>query len=374
MSKMSERPWSKLVAVMLLTGLLGMYGAGTALAATGERQLTVQQALDLAMTNSNNLKSASYSIDKAQSSRDAAADNVDFEPTGPQTDLTAVSNFNGLVSADLSLQQSKEQYQIKKDSVVISVYTAYNQILQDQAALDVAQQALNLADFQKRVAALNNQVGGASKLQLQQAGQALTSAQSTLTGAEKSLADDYQKFNQLVGLTTDARPVPTDQPDYTPLKIGSLDAEVSRVLESSPSLAVDQKSVDQAQIKLNIYSGGSGDSYQALKKSLDIAKLNVTTSQDSTAQSLRSLYYSITQLESTHDSLQQTLATDEMNLQMTQLKYDTGAASSIDLLTAQSAVAKDKKDLLSNICQHQADVLTFETPWAGSASGGSSAS
>ena len=63
-----------------------------------------------------------------------------------------------------------------------------------------------------------------------QENQSYAAAQTSLTTAQANLDTAYQKFNQLVGLAPDDRPVLTDQPSFAPLVIGSLDAEVSRVL------------------------------------------------------------------------------------------------------------------------------------------------
>ena len=355
----------KLMLAILCMGMLILCSTGVATAATDTQQLTLQQAMDMAMTNSSALKVAQDTIDQQQYSRDAKSQDVSFIPTG-QTTPANEQAFLSLVQADMDLQQEKLNYQASKDSVVMQVYQAYDAILQDQVALDAAQQAFNLADLQRRTTTLNCQLGGASKLQLQQANESYTSAQSALTTSQTTLADDYQKFNQLVGLMPDDRPALVDEPAFTPLKIDSLDAEVSRVVETSPALYSKQSAVDKAKIALSIYSYGNteANTYQGTEKNIDIAQINASTAQDSVAQQVRSLYYSISKLEASHDSLQQKLATAEMNLQIAQIKYATGAASNIDLLTAQSNLTQAKQALLSNICQHQLQAQTFETPWA----------
>ena len=62
---MRKRSGFKLVAALLLSGLLAMYGAGAALADTGvqaatdqqQQSITIQQAITMAMANSNTLHS-----------------------------------------------------------------------------------------------------------------------------------------------------------------------------------------------------------------------------------------------------------------------------------------------------------------------------
>ena len=48
----------------------------------------------------------------------------------------------------------------------------------------------------------------------------------------------------------------------------------------------------------------------------------------------------------------------------TQVGYSVGNNDSLDLATAQSTLATAQQNLLDNNCQHQLDVMLFETPWA----------
>ena len=98
---------------------------------------------------------------------------------------------------------------------------------------------------------MDNQLGGASQYQVEQANQGYAQAQTNLSTAEANLTTAYQQFDQLVGLTPDDQPVLTDQPSFAPLAIGSLDAEVSQVLAESPSIlkAQDTVTADKTALK-----------------------------------------------------------------------------------------------------------------------------
>ena len=110
----------------------------------------------------------------------------------------------------------------------------------------------------------------------------------------------------------------------------------------------------------------------ATEDTLNEAENSLAATENNAAQNERSLYQSITALESKQDSLQQAVATDEANLQITQTECNIGTATKVDLETAQSTLAQDQLALLENTVTHQMDVMAFETPWATSGSGGSS--
>jgi outer membrane protein len=372
---MSKRPGFKLVVALLLAGLMMVWGAGAALAdsssvaATGtQQQLTVQQALAMAIAASPSLISSSYSIDQAknkvaqQTEPITGLSNLAFTPSG-NTSSSTEGEFNTLVAANLSWQQAQLTQQDDQDTVTYQVYTDYFTILQDEATLAAAQQSFTLTDLQQRVMNLNYQVGGASQQQVVQENQSYAAAQASLATDQANLTTDYQKFNQLVGLAPDDRPVLTDQPSFAPLVIGSLDAEVSRVLASDLNVLGDQNTVIEQKEGLTVVSQDPAAN-AASADTLGEAQQNLVNEQDSVSQWERNTYYSIQNLESNQDSLQQALTTAQNNLAMTQVEYNVGMDTEIDLQTAQTNLTAAQLALLKNIVSHQLDVMAFETPWA----------
>jgi outer membrane protein TolC len=384
------RKWSgvRLVVVLLLSGLLMVWGAGVALAdastvaATGtavaasssgaasgvQQQLTVQQAIGMALAVSPSLISSSYSVNQSQNKVTqqtepiTALNNLTFTPSG-NTSSANEGALNNLVAANLNWAQAKLAAQADQDSVTYQVYSAYYVILQDEAALNAVQQSFNLADLQQRIMNLTYQVGGASQNDVIQENQSYAAAQQNLDAAKANLDTDYQKFNQLVGLPTGDRPVLTDQPSFTPLVIGSLAAEVSRVLASDVSISSDQNTVTEQKEALTIVSQDPAAN-AASADTLGAAQQNLVTEQNNVSQWESNMYYTIQNLESNQTSLQQALTTAEDNLKMVQVEYDVGMDTKVDLATDQSSLNSAQLALLKNTVSHQLDVMAFETPWA----------
>jgi outer membrane protein TolC len=384
------RKWSgvRLVVVLLLSGLLMVWGAGVALAdastvaATGtavaasssgaasgaQQQLTVQQAIGMALAVSPSLISSSYSVNQSQNKVTqqtepiTALNNLTFTPSG-NTSSANEGALNNLVAANLNWAQAKLAAQADQDSVTYQVYSTYYVILQDEAALNAVQQSFNLADLQQRIMNLTYQVGGASQNDVIQENQSYAAAQQNLDAAKANLDTDYQKFNQLVGLPTGDRPVLTDQPSFTPLVIGSLAAEVSRVLASDVSISSDQNTVTEQKEALTIVSQDPAAN-AASADTLGAAQQNLVTEQNNVSQWERNMYYTIQNLESNQTSLQQALTTAEDNLKMVQVEYDVGMDTKVDLATDQSSLNSAQLALLKNTVSHQLDVMAFETPWA----------
>jgi outer membrane protein TolC len=352
-----------------------VWGANTAFAdsssgaaTVAQQQLTVQQAITMAIATSPSLISSSYNIDQSknkvtqQTEPITALGNLTFTPSGNTSPATEGA-FNTLVAANLSLQQAKKTYQSNQDTVTYQVYSAYYTILQDEANLEAAQQSLNLADLQQRVTNLNFQVGGASQQAVIQENQLYADAQDTLTTDQANLDADYQKFNQLVGLAPADRPALTDQPSFAPLVVGSLGAEVSRVLASDPNISSAQNTVTEQQEALTIVSFDAAAN-AASADTLGAAQQSLVNTQNTLSQWESNMYYGIQNLESNQGNLQQALTTAQTNLAMTQVEYNVGMDTKIDLETAQSSLTNAQLALLKNTISHQLDVMEFETPWA----------
>lgn len=356
--------------VVILCAVVLISCTGIAFAAEpAEKQISMQEAIKMAIAKSSSLRASGYSIDQSREDLDAASDALDFIPTG-QTTPEAEQAYNSYIQKNLNWMSAKKSYQSALDSVAMSVYQAYYNVLEAKASLDAEQQLVDYTELQYRGTVLKCQLGAASKWQLTQDSESYESAKQAYASAEKTLADSYQKFNQLVGLSDSSRPELTDQPIFSPLKVISLDAEISRVLDESPSVWKANNAVDQAKTALNIYSYSSTEAhtYKSTEISISIAEQNAQTQKESTVQSLRSLYYNIMKMEDDHASLVKKLATAEESLRIAKLKYQCGLISKIELVSAENSVTQSKLNLLQAECQHVIQVMSFETPWA---SGGS---
>jgi outer membrane protein TolC len=376
---------------ILLSGLLMVWGAGAALADTGTgtaagsgagasgpgaQQITLQQALSMAEANSTSLVSSSFSINQAGNTVTQQAEpitglgNLTYTPSGSTSPATERA-FNALVAANLSWELAQKDYQAAQDTVNYAVYQDYFAIVQGEATLDAEQQAFNLVDLNQRITNLKYQIGSDSQDDVSQENQLYAQAQASLTADQNDLDTTYQQFNQLVGLAPDDRPVLTDQPSFTPLVIDSLDAEVSRVLATDPAITSSQNSVTEQKEALNVVSDDPAAN-AANADTLGEAQQSLASTQNSVSQGERNTYYSIQKLESDQVSLQQALTTAETNLQMTQVEYDVGMDTKVDLKSEQSLLSQAQLALLENTISHQLAVMAFETPWA--VSGGSSGS
>lgn len=358
-----------LISVFLYIYIL-MLPAGALAKDPATPEFTLQQAVEKAKANSKALKLANYDIDRGLLVRDNAADKVEYTPVGPTTD-PAAKVFTGLVQADLAWQMAKRSLRAQEDTVEMKAYQAYNGLLQAQEKVRVAEAQLKDAEWQHRMAVVSHRVGVLNKTGLIQAEAGLTSARAGLEAAKSSLNDAYQSFNQLVGLWPEDRPVLTERPEFEVIEINSLDAEVNRVLAESPSIWLAQRKIDLAKITLDLYDltdNTQVDPYDAKEIDVEKADVSAADSKEQMRKLVRTLYYTVRQLEEQYAGAQENLELAEETLRVTRVKFDVGMATQKEVLAAEAALAKAEQSLLDLSCQHEVLVLAFKKPWAYAAS------
>lgn len=337
-------------------------------------QMTLQQAFSRALEINNALKLAEYNIERGYEVRQFAADKVLYIPTGPASPQ-AEAAFNALLQADTSWQMAKKSYTAQEDTVLMAVYQAYNGVLGAQEKVNSAQMALKSAELQKKQAVAGKRAGTVSNMAMVQADAASSGAIAALDAARQSLEDAYQKFNQLVGLWPEDRPQLMDQPVYSPLIIDHLDTEVERALEANPTVWLAKRKIDIAKISLNLYNftdPARTEPYEAREIDVNKAEVSASDIQEQTRKLVRTLYYTVRQIEEQYAGVLEKAKIAEEILRVTRLKYDLGMVTRAEVVQAEASLASARQSLIDITCQHEILKLAFRKPWAYAAAGSGS--
>lgn len=328
-------------------------------------ELTMQQAVARAIIVSNALKSAKYDIDRGYEVRQFAADKVKYIPTGPATPEAEMA-FQGLLQADLSWQMAKKIYATQEDTIIMAVYQNYYRVKQAQEKVNAAKLAVESADWQYRMTVLGHQVGVASRQILIQARCNLAGAKANMEAGQQSLEDAYQKFNQLVGLWPEDRPVLVDRPAFSLMAVDNLYTETERAIEGSPTVWLTKRNIDLARISLNLYNFADPyrkEPYEARKIDVNKAEVSFSDIRDQTKKLVRTLFYTIRQLEEQYAGTEESVKVAEESLRVVQVKYRVGMATRAEVVTAEASLSKAEQALLDLTCQHEVLKLTFRKPW-----------
>jgi outer membrane protein TolC len=334
-------------------------------------QISLDQALALATTNSHTLQNDKAAIDRAGLVRDQASTNVQFTPSD-HSNQQANQAFTNLQMNTMNQQSANKTLKKDQDALAYQVQQAYYAIFSAQKQKVVDDLALQYADQQKQLTSVKYTYGTTSQFDVTNAENNFEKAQATDQADEKTINDAYQKFNQLVGLQPDVRPQLTDQPSYSPLENVDLESHVNAVIASSPTIYLSNQQINLAQLGLEMYvfNSGAADPYQAKEIDVQTAQNKAASAQDQLAQSVRSLYNSIKTTEDTYAQLQASLNSAEQTLKQDQIQYDVGTQIKSVLTNDQLTVEQLKLKMYNLVVQHELAKMAFEKPWV--AAGGAS--
>jgi outer membrane protein len=331
-------------------------------------EFTLEQAVELAMANSETLISSDYDVMRGYEVRQYVGDKLVFTPL-ESSGTAADTAFKNLMSADLNWRSAKRSYEAQQDSVVMQTYKLYFGLKQAINNVKVAEIQAVSADWQHRASAAYYRVGLLNNMGMLQADATLTGARNNLEAAKQALEDTYQKFNQSVGLWPEDRPVLVDKPSFNAVKIDNLDFEVAKAKAASPSVWLAQQKIDLAQISLNLYNFNNA-SEPYIAKQIDLTKTEISA-QDTTEQMdklVRTLYYTIKQSEEQYAATQDSVKTAEESFRVVKVKYDVGMATLTEVHAAEAALAQAEKSVFDLSCSHEILEYAFQKPWAYAAS------
>jgi len=327
-------------------------------------ELSLNDAVALALKYSEAVKKAEKEIDRTKSLRDQKQDELGYIPTVATGNMEEAA-YAGLFSANLTWQMSEKSLTAEQDAIALDACNKYWGIQQSLGAMEVAKSALKQAEMDLIKARAYSKVGLITAEALMGAEANQVGAKAALEEAQNNLEKAYTSFNQLVGLWPEDRPVLSDEPGFVPLENVDLEYLVTKVLENSPSVWLANEKVNLQKLSVDMaYYTGSYQPYDARKDALDQARLDAISAKKATEILTRNLYYSVSTLEENYPAAEQAVKLAEENLRVIQVKYQVGMATRADVAAAETSLAKARQSLLELKKNHAYLKLALEKPWA----------
>ncbi|WP_054693764.1 TolC family protein [Syntrophomonas palmitatica] len=363
-----------LVILTIIMGMLALPGVcmAEATTTTANTQLSMAQAYDMALKNSNTIKQDELSVQISEEMKKFRDERVLFTPFAASSPA-ADAAYTAAVSASISQQMAGKTKTADEDKLFVDVVTEYTDLLAAQEDYAYNQKAIKYAENKWKADSLSYALGLASLVQRNQAEAAYKSAKAAYELSKLGLEKAYQDFNYLVGLNRDARPILTEKPSYSKYEVANLDNAISRAMDQHPTLWNLGQQVNLARINTNLVDVNSG----SLKASmLDYEKTQLTASNavKQTENGLRSLYNGLQQLEETYVTLEQQLKIYQETEKNKKAMYELGMLTKNDYDYAQLDTLKALKALNSTTYRHEIMKINFEKPWTYSSAGSASAS
>lgn len=326
-------------------------------------QLTIEDAVKQAIKSSRELKALGYTIEQVDEALESARDLVKYIPVDGDDRVTSNAYLN-LVSTELSQQKNKKQIEVLKDTITYYVNQRYIAVLTAQEAVKLAEDALEYAKYQRDMARVGYQCGAVSLIDKNNTEREYLNKEASLTESRINLDASYKNLNTLLGLNEDARPVLTHTPEFSKIDFVSLESKVAQIMDANPEIWSAKKSLEQAELKLTLYSGGTGISNYTSTE-LDVYKtaLNLEGIKEQARNTIRTSYETIMTLEQKYQAVLQQVEAAQDNLQITELKYELGMVTKGELLSARVSLNNAKNALQSLVFNHELAKIAFQKPW-----------
>lgn len=363
---MGKRYITRFLTVVLITALFtGTLVTGAWAKEPAKPELSLNQAVALALKHDEGLRKAEKEVDRTEEMRKYRAEKVDYTPTEPPGSALVEVPWSNFLMADLTWAMSKKSLTAEQDKIALDTCKKYWDLLLAQEKLKTAEVSLFNAQRQLRNARVTYEAGIAPRTTLVAAEAQYRGAESTLAAARNDLDKAYVALNKLIGLWPEDRPVLTDEMKYTPLEVSNLDYEVTKVLESAPTVWLAQEKVTlQKYLEDMMFYTGEYRPYQARKIEVEQAELDAASTKKAFEQMTRSLYYGVKSLEEAYAGAQEGVRVAEENLRVAKVKLTVGMATPTDVTAAEKALAEARAASYDLACQHAYMKLAFAKPWA----------
>jgi outer membrane protein len=359
----------KRVIILMLAALLSCAMIAPALAGDGEgtpppQGLTIEQAINMALTHSKAIKQAAYDVERREEVRDELAQQMDYVPKG-QTDYAIGQLYTGLVTSDMAYRMAKKSLTMEEDKVILAAFKAYTDVIKAGQDLEYAQKSFNQAAWLQNVASLSFAQGMASEYDKTAAGVQYQAAKNSLDSSQKALDNAFLTLNQLIGKEAEARPVLLDKPAFQAVEPVVISEKIATVLNTSPSVWLAEQAARIAETQLDLYdfSYPNQDPYGAKEVDVSKAKLTAQDAREQMSQFVQTLYNNLLTMEQGYASLQEAEKLAREDLRIKKLKYEIGMATRTEVQAAELALQARQKSLDELAFQHEAWKIVFDKPW-----------
>jgi len=343
----------RFLALIVTLSFIALFPSVTALADTSSSPqiLTVEEAVQLALKNREDVRTVQLNWDAAWINSDLAWENAN---------MSYSDSINQIYQTDYAIEAARTNYETKREAVEYSVYQKYYAVVNALDDLDAQKLSQQHAEDRLAITELRVQLGLDTKLALYQAQQQAASARTNSAVAEQSLDNAYVSLLDYIGVATDQRPELVRELTYQPLQIGDPETKINDIVRKSPSVWMADRSLLLQELTRDNSVGLLGDLENIKQEQAEIA---VITSKDAMRQATRSLYYNVLKMQESYDTAVQGAKTADEALRVAKLLYEVGMGTKTDVTAAEIAAQSAHQAVNSLSYQHAMLVMAFERPW-----------
>ncbi|SHK51659.1 TolC family protein [Desulforamulus aeronauticus] len=333
---------TKKMLTVVVTVLLLLLQSLPAMAEQSAEELSLNQALQKALTRSIALRNTQLDIDKLEISRDNASFNMNGIVSGYNIlEDSIMATHKTFFEADINYRLSEKRLDEQKKQIKAEVTGYYYSILLAEQDFNIAKEKFALDMIKNSQVASKYKVGMATQLELLTSENQLKEDKKDIEEKTNALTKAYTAFNKAIGNEQNARPVLIDKINYTPVEELDVETMVLKAVNNSYEVWAQQEKAKKASyVKYYETFYDIGDYNEAQEKN--------TLADTKEAIRLQARGYCLDIIDNQKNYAQYEIKEKQLeeSLKMATVKYEVGLATKDELDTIklglnQTKLAKD---------------------------------
>lgn len=358
----AEKPQESIPATEILT-----IEEAQALEAQKEKELTYEEAVELATKNSSDLRSVAETADYLQDLKEDIWDitgsfSVPTVSYQQWVDDDIYAIYSSIQNISSSMTKNRYSEELTKISLEATVKNYYTSIFSDQSSLELAKKDMAVKKTLWEQGQLKNQLGLLSDYDLNTLRSDYEQAQYNVTKLEMALEQEYLSFYNFIGEDREKDYTLVYDVEYAPYELPQpMTQYINSKMNTDYTIKLQEQAVKDAEFNKNYMSMSSSNATSANNKhSYEEAKRSLKTAKDSKELAIQNAYNSILSLESQYDSALTTLEQAKAAQRAAEVNYKAGNTTAITLDQAALAVEQAQNAVTQLEYAHDMQIYQFE--------------
>ena len=358
----AEKPQESIPATEILT-----IEEAQALEAQKEKELTYEEAVELATKNSSDLRSVAETADYLQDLKEDIWDitgsfSVPTVSYQQWVDDDIYAIYSSIQNISSSMTKNRYSEELTKISLEATVKNYYTSIFSDQSSLELAKKDMAVKKTLWEQGQLKNQLGLLSDYDLQKLRSDYEQAQYNVTKLEMALEQEYLSFYNFIGQDREKDYTLVYDVEYAPYELPQpMTQYINSKMNTDYTIKLQEQALEDAEFNKNYMSMSSTNATSANNKhSYEEAKRSLKTAKDSKELAIQNAYNSILSLESQYDSALTTLEQAKAAQRAAEVNYKAGNTTAITLDQAALAVEQAQNAVTQLEYAHDMQIYQFE--------------
>lgn len=358
----AEQPQESIPATEILT-----IEEAQALEAQKEKELTFEEAVELATKNSSDLRSVAETADYLQDLKEDIWDitgsfSVPTVSYQQWVDDDIYAIYSSIQNISSSMTKNRYSEELTKISLEATVKNYYTSIFSDQSSLELAKKDMEVKKTLWEQGQRKNQLGLLSDYDLNTLRSDYEQAQYNVTKLEMALEQEYLSFYNFIGEDREKDYTLVYDVEYAPYELPQpMTQYINNKMNTDYTIKLQEQAVKDAEFNKNYMSMSSSNATSANNKhSYEEAKRSLKTAKDSKELAIQNAYNSILSLESQYDSALTTLEQAKAAQRAAEVNYKAGNTTAITLDQAALAVEQAQNAVTQLEYAHDMQIYQFE--------------